>query len=168
MDYETKIYLLNSLKLKKQPLLSIFTHPKESRFKALFNNLKTKKKRKTMRVCPKKINIGLDKRTSIIIKNIPENITNEQFKNIILNFSQFIDFFYVPIKIRTRKNLRVAFVNVTNCNEIVPIYMGLLYKNKFIYDNPDIEMEICYSKVQGKDKLYERFFYEYNKLFHFK
>ena len=168
MDYETKIYLLNSLKLEKHPLLSIFTHPKESRFKKLFNNLKTKKKRKTMRVCPKKINIGLDKRTSIIIKNIPENITNEQFKNIILNFSQFIDFFYVPIKIRTRKNLRVAFVNVTNCNEIVPIYMGLLYKKKFIYDNPDIEMEICYSKVQGKNKLYERFFYEYNKLFHFK
>ena len=168
MDYETKIYLLNSLKLKKQPLLSIFTHPKESRFKILFDNLKVKKKRKTMSVCPKNINLGLDKRTSIIIKNIPDYVTNEQFKKILLNFSQFIDFFYVPIKIRTRKNLRVAFVNVTNCYEIIPIYMGLLYKMKFIYDNPDIEMEICYSKVQGKDKLYERFFYEYNKLFPFK
>ena len=34
---------------------------------------------------------------------------------------------------------------------------------KFIYDNPDIEMEICYSKVQGKAKLIGRFFHEFNK-----
>ena len=167
-DKNLEQYLIKSLNLNDNIISIIFTHPKESRFTKLFQTIKTKTKRKTMSVNPKNIMLGLDKRTSIIIKNIPKNMTNEQFKNIILNFSQFIDFFYVPIKIRTRKNLRVAFVNVTNCNEIVPIYMGLLYKKKFIYDNPDIEMEICYSKVQGKDKLYERFFYEYNKLFHFK
>ena len=74
------------------------------------------------------------------------------------NFCQFIDFYYVPIKIRTRKKLRVAFVNVLNFKQIVPIYMGLIYKVKFIYNNPNIEMEICYSKVQGKQLLIQRFF----------
>ena len=59
--------------------------------------------------------------------------------------------------IKTRKNLRVAFVNVLDAKQIVPIYMGL-YKMKFVYNSPNIEMEICYSKVQGKEQLLRRFF----------
>ena len=38
--------------------------------------------------------------------------------------------------------------------------MGLLYKMKFVYDNPNIGMEICYSKVQGKNQLIQRFINE--------
>ena len=154
-------YLISSLKLNQKKISVIFTHPKESRFKKLFETLKTKKKRKTMSVNPKNIMLGLDKRTSIIIKNIPENITSDQFKRIVINYCPLIDFFYVPIKIRTRKKLRVAFVNVINYTQIVPIYMGLIYKMKFVYSNPDIEMEICYSKVQGKNQLIQRFFHEF-------
>lgn len=157
-----QLYLLESLKLSKTLILTIFTHPKESRFKDLFQTIKIKKKRKTMSVNPKNIMLGLDKRTSIIIKNIPENINSDEFKKIILKFDPMIDFFYVPLKIRTRKKLRVAFVNVTNYLQIVPIYMGLLYKMKFVYNNSSIEMEICYSKVQGKNQLIQRFFNEFN------
>ena len=156
-------YLINSLNLNKEISFSFFNHPNESRFKNLFNNIKPKKKRKTMSVSPKNIMLGLDKRTSIIIKNIPENISQEQFKQIISNFNPYFDFYYVPINIRTRKKLRVAFINVINSLQIVPIYMGL-YKMKFKYNNPDIEMEICYSKVQGKDLLIKRFFHELNNI----
>ena len=162
MNIPLEEYLINSLNLNKEISFTFFKHPNESRFKYLFDNIKPKKKRKTMSVSPKNIMLGLDKRTSIIIKNIPENISQEGFKQIILNFNPFIDFYYVPIKIRTRKNLRVAFVNVINSLQIVPIYMGLLYKMKFQYNSPDIEMEICYSKVQGKDLLMKRFFHELN------
>ena len=153
-------YLITSLKLNVNMISLIFDHPEESRFKNLFDSIKVKKKRKTMSVNPKNIMLGLDKRTSIIIKNIPENITPQQFKQIIIKFCPYFDFFYVPIKIRTRKKLRVAFVNVLNYSNIVPIYMGLIYKTKFIYNSPDIEMEICYSKVQGKNQLIQRFFQE--------
>ena len=155
-------YLIESLDLSKDSNSYIFKHPKESRFKIFFNNLKAKRKRKTMSVNPKNIMLGLDKRTSIIIKNIPEDLSPEQFQKIILKFNPYIDFYYVPLKIKTRKKLRVAFVNVLNFIDIVPIYMGLLYKMKFIYHNPHIEMEICYSKVQGKDLLIKRFFKELN------
>ena len=110
-----------------------------------------------MMVNPKNALLGLDKRTSIIIKNIPDYISDEQFKNIVLSFNKEIDFFYVPMNIKTRKNLRVAFVNVLEYKQIVPIYMGL-YKMKFVYNSPNIEMEICYSKVQGKEQLFRRFF----------
>lgn len=155
-------YLIKSLNLNEDSdtFFSFFNHPKESRFKNIFDNIKIKKKRKTMSVYPKNVMLGLDKRTSIIIKNIPENFTPEQFKRIIVNLNPEIDFFYVPNKIRTRKKLRVAFVNVLNYLQIVPIYMGLLYKMKFIYQNPDVGIEICYSKVQGKNQLIQRFFHE--------
>ena len=142
-------YLLMSLNLSSRLKSMIFNHPKESRFKGLFSTMKVKKKRKTMSVNPKNVMLGIDRRTSIIIKNI------------VMQYNPFIDFFYVPIKIRTRKRLRVAFVNVLNYTQIVPIYMGLIYKSKFVYNSHDIEMEICYSKVQGKNQLIQRFFQEF-------
>ena len=156
-------HLIITLNLNIKKISDIFNHPKESRFISLFETIKVKKKRKTMSVNPKNIILGLDKRTSIIIKNIPEDITSEQFKQIVTSFCQFIDFYYVPLKIRTRKKLRVAFVNVLNYSQIVPIYMGLIYKMKFVYSSPDIKMEICYSKVQGKNQLIQRFFHEFQQ-----
>ena len=150
-------YLIKSLKLSPLKLKNMFQYPSESRFKEFFTQHKAKKKRKTMKVNPKNVNLGLDKRTSIIIKNIPDYISDDQFRNIILNLNKNIDFFYVPSNIKTRKNLRVAFVNVLESKQIVPIYMGL-YKMKFVYNSPNIEMEICYSKVQGKEQLMRRFF----------
>ena len=150
-------YLIESLKLSPTKLKYILKYPSESRFKEFFTVQKSKKKRKTMMVNPKNVALGLDKRTSIIIKNIPDYISEEQFKTIILSFNKYIDFFYVPMNIKTRRNLRVAFVNVLEYKQIVPIYMGL-YKMKFVYNSPNIEMEICYSKVQGKEQLFRRFF----------
>ena len=150
-------YLIKSLKLSPLKLKNMFQYPSESRFKEFFTQHKAKKKRKTMMVNPKYVNLGLDKRTSIIIKNIPDYISDDQFRNIILHLNKNIDFFYVPSNIKTRKNLRVAFVNVLESKQIVPIYMGL-YKMKFVYNSPNIEMEICYSKVQGKEQLMRRFF----------
>ena len=150
-------HLIKSLKLNIK-LISFFKHPKESRFINLFKNIKNHKKKKGMKVCPKDIMLGKDQRTSIIIKNIPEYITEEEFKQIIIKFSPNFDFFYIPNNIITRKKLRVAFINVLNCMEIVPIFMGLIYRTKFIYKNQDINIEICYSKVQGKDRLIQRFF----------
>ena len=157
MDLEIEIYFVDNLKLCPQKIKLLLNHPNESRFKEFFIQNKSKKKRKTMMVNPKNIMLDLDKRTSIIIKNIPDD-SDEQFKNIVLNFNKEIDFFYIPMNIKTRKKLRVAFVNVLNYKQIVPIYMGLIYKMKFIYSNPSIEMEICYSKVQGKTLLMQRFF----------
>ena len=150
-------YLITSLHLSPIKIKQILKYPTESRFKEFFSQHKVKKKRKTMTVNPKNCVLGLDKRTSIIIKNIPDYISDEQFKNIVLNFNKEIDFFFVPMNIKTRKNLRVAFVNVLDYKQIVPIYMGL-YKMKFVYSSPNIEMEICYSKVQGKEQLLRRFF----------
>ena len=143
----------------------VFSHPRESRFKTLFEQLKPKSKiiEKTNTINLKDIMLNKDKRTSIIIKNIPEDISNDSFKQILLSLSSFIDYFYVPYGMQTKNNLRLAFVNVLNCKQIVPIYMGLLYRMKFHYYNPDVNMEISYSKYQGKDKLTQRFLDDFKK-----
>ena len=161
MEFVEK-YLINTLNLPSYVSKEIFSYPKESRFQKLFQELKPKnRKKKAMTVNPKNILLNLDKRTSIIVKNIPNEITSEQFKNIVLSYSPYVNFFYIPFSIHTRKQLRVAFINVINYKYIVPIYMGLLYKTKFNYNNPDIELEICYSRVQGKDQLIKRFYCEF-------
>ena len=86
-------YLIKSLKLSPLKLKNMFQYPSESRFKEFFTQHKAKKKRKTMKVNPKNVNLGLDKRTSIIIKNIPDYISDDQFRNIILNLNKNINFF---------------------------------------------------------------------------
>ena len=48
-------YLVTSLGLNIKNISLIFNHPKETRFKDLFETIKVKKKRKTMSVNPKKI-----------------------------------------------------------------------------------------------------------------
>lgn len=158
-DFLIENYLVNSLNLSSNKIRLLLNHPTESRFKNLFEyKPQKKKKRKVMNVNPRNIMLGLDKRSSIIIKNISDDLNEMQFKKIVFTFSKEIDFFYIPKNIKTRRNLRVAFVNVLNYKQIVPIYMGLLYKMKFIYSSPKIKMEICYSKVQGKEQLIKRFF----------
>ena len=159
MDFLLENYLVNSLNLSSDKIRLLLKHPTESRFKDLFEyKPQKKKKRKTMNVNPRSIMLGLDQRTSIIIKNISDDLNEMQFKKIVFTFSKDIDFFHIPQTIKTRKNLRVAFVNVLHFKQIVPIYMGLLYKMKFIYSSPNIHMEVCYSKVQGKELLMKRFF----------
>ena len=159
MDFLIENYLVNSLNLSSDKIRLLLKHPTESRFKDLFEyKPQKKKKRKTMNVNPRSIMLGLDQRTSIIIKNISDDLNEMLFKKIVFTFSKDIDFFHIPQTIKTRKNLRVAFVNVLHFKQIVPIYMGLLYKMKFIYSSPNIHMEVCYSKVQGKELLMKRFF----------
>ena len=159
MDFLIENYLVNSLNLRSDIIRLLLKHPTESRFKDLFEyKPQKKKKRKTMNLNPRSIMLGLDQITSIIIKNISDDLDEMQFKKIVFTFSKDIDFFHIPLTIKTRKNLRVAFVNVLHFKQIVPIYMGLLYKMNFIYSSPNIHMEICYSKVQGKELLMKRFF----------
>ena len=136
----------------------VYSHPKESRFKKFLEEIKPKRKRKpkSMKVNPKNVMLGIDKRTSIVIKNIPKDVSTQKFYELILSFCPEINYFYVPVNIKSRKKLRIAFVDVINSEDIVPIYMGL-YKMKFNYDKPNINMEICYSKYQGKNRLIQRF-----------
>ena len=102
-----------------------------------------------------KILTGEDKRTTILIKNLPKNMTKNQLKMIIEKIAN-INYIYIPLFMLSDDNLRCAFVNVINSKSIIDIYLKLKKLN-FKYDNPNTKIEITYSMLQGKKALIENF-----------
>ena len=138
-----------------------FNKPKESRFNKFFsenknNNSMTGK----LQLNGHKIFIGEDKRTTILIKNIPRNMTKNQLKLILEKIAN-INYIYIPLFMLSAENLRCAFVNVVNSKSIIDIYLKLR-KINFYYDNPNTKIEISYSKLQGKKALIDNFKQERN------
>ena len=133
-----------------------YCQPCESRFLKSFNKTRNKKNKNETETNLYKISLdkimnGEDKRTTIIIKNIPNNITKENINEILYGVGNF-NFLYLPYDKYKKKNLGFAFVNMINYRSIIYLF------NKLInYQFETIEMknniEICYSKIQGKVSL---------------
>jgi len=145
-----------------------FSSPPSSRFESLFlflNKTDSTTKKKfvvSYTILPDRVMQGEDKRTSLIIKNIPKNVKKKEIRNMIEKYGN-INFLAVS-KDKNIENFIVAYLNVINYKSIVPIYMGLR-KHTFNYLGKTINIEIYYSKVQGKDELKKLFKnnYEWNK-----
>ena len=140
-----------------------FISPPSSRFESLFNDLiesnENKKNDLSYLIYPERIIRGEDKRTSILIKNIPKNIKKNDIRNLVEKYAN-INFLGITHD-RKSKSLIVAYLNVINYKSVVPIFMGLR-KNTFNYNNEEILTQIYYSKFQGKEEL-KKVFKERNK-----
>ena len=131
-----------------------FDSPSSSRFESLFIVLKkiggNKNKNVSYKILPERIISGEDKRTSILIKNIPKNIQKKEIRGMV---EQFANINYLGItQDKKIKNFIIAYINVINYKSVVPIFMGLR-KRIFNYNNKEIITELYYSKIQGKEKL---------------
>jgi RNA recognition motif-containing protein len=141
-----------------------FESPLSSRFESLFlflnkNDSNAKKKNIiSYTILPDQVMQGEDKRTSLIIKNIPKNIKKKEIRSLIEKYGN-INFLAVS-KDKNIENCIVAYLNVINYKSIVPIFMGLR-KLSFSYLGKTFNIEINYSKVQGKDELKKLFNYNY-------
>lgn len=171
----------NTLVLKL--FFSGFSYPRESRFIKNFNKSKTtqkqiqiKQKGKSLNIEPVNISNGKDKRTTIIIKNLPNDISKEDLKTIIEPLGN-INFIYIPILIKNKNKttLPCAYINVINYKTILKIvqkFEQIKNLNK-IQSNKDLsKVEIFYSGTQGKYALINRFSLEKNfylqiKQYHF-
>lgn len=133
-----------------------FEKRKESRFNKFFSENKSSNcDGKKLQLNGHKIFTGEDKRTTILIKNIPRNMTKNQLKLILEKIAN-INYIYIPLFMLTDDNLRCAFVNVVNSKSIIDIYLKLK-KINFVYDNPNTKIEIIYSQLQGKKALIDNF-----------
>lgn len=138
-----------------------FNKPEESRFNKFFSENKNNNSlTKRLQLNGHKILTGEDKRTTILIKNIPRNMTKNQLKLILEKIAN-INYIYIPLFMLSSDNLRCAFVNVVNSKSIIDIYLKLR-KINFYYDNPNTKIEISYSKLQGKKALIDNFKEERN------
>ncbi len=125
------------------------------KFFSIKNKKTINKNQGSFTISLEKIKKGEDKRTSIIIKNLPNSINKEFINEMLLGVGN-INYLYLPFDKYSNKNLGFAFVNMVNYRSIIQLYNKLKeYKfDKFEMKRP---IEICYSKVQGKNELSQMF-----------
>lgn len=135
-----------------------FNSPSSSRFESLFLNLnksdENKKNNISYIIFPERIIRGEDKRTSILIKNIPKNVKKKEIRGLIENYAN-INFLGLT-QDKKSKSYIVAYFNVINYKSVVPIFMNLR-KHKYNYNNKEMVIELYYSKFQGKEELKKKF-----------
>eukprot|EP01102_Stenamoeba_stenopodia_P008068 TRINITY_DN228_c0_g1_i2.p1 TRINITY_DN228_c0_g1~~TRINITY_DN228_c0_g1_i2.p1 ORF type:complete len:719 (-),score=88.91 TRINITY_DN228_c0_g1_i2:655-2811(-) len=100
---------------------------------------------------------GKDKRTTIMIKNIPNKYGNSAILQLInRRFKDKYDFWYLPIDFAAKSNFGFAFINFINYLDIIDFYNEF---NGFTwpqYSSSKI-VEIRYARLQGKLDLIRNF-----------
>ena len=138
-----------------------FTRPLTSRFISSFFPFEStkqflpKRSNKTIFISLDKILKGDDKRTSIMIKNLPSEVTKDYINEILSDIGN-INYIYLPHEKHSKKNLGFAFVNVVNYKNIVKLY-NKLNGTKLKDYQMKRPIEVCYSKIQGKEGLAQMF-----------
>ena len=132
-----------------------YKSPTSSRFESLFLSLKKsdiyKKNSYTSSIIfPERIIQGEDKRTTIIIKNIPKIVKKREIRSMIEKYGNIN--YLALVQDHNFENFIIAYLNVINYKNFVPIFMGLR-KHTFNYFNRIVQIEILYSKIQGKEEL---------------
>ena len=98
-----------------------------------------------------------DRRTTLMIKNIPNKYTISSFlEEINVNFKYTYDIFYLPIDYVNKCNLGFAFINFVEPFHLIlfyELYLGKKWK-KF---NSDKICELLYAKFQGRKDLIAHF-----------
>ena len=94
-----------------------------------------------------------DRRTSIMIKNIPNKFTGEILLNIInQNFKGAYNIFILPTDNNKYKNFGYAFINFIS-SYYIPYFYFLFNGKMWSSTNSQKICEITYSKIQGKKSL---------------
>ena len=94
-----------------------------------------------------------DKRTTIMIKNIPNKFTKEKLLEFIdKNFENSYDLFLLPKDGNKNRNFGYAFINFISSYSIP--YFYFMFNGKKWTDTNSLKVcEITYSKIQGRNEL---------------
>lgn len=173
----------------------LFSHPNKSRFIDFFSHLnqiqiqdqnqndiqknkykKRPRQKKNMEISIDLIEKGIDKRTSLLIKNINTRMNKQEVIEWLLSLTK-MDYIYVPEDDHTHKILGFAFVNVFFYKDIIdfiykinstsPIFLPK-FKNFYYCNNlPNNDnnhflnsakkIGVCYLKKQGVPTLTKTF-----------
>ena len=100
---------------------------------------------------------GLDTRTTLMIKNIPNKYDQEMLLLAVNKRHQgTYDFFYLPIDFKNRCNVGYAFINFIDPKSIPSFYEEFDNK-KWEKFNSEKVCRISYARIQGKQSMIEHF-----------
>ncbi|KAK9810778.1 hypothetical protein WJX73_006520 [Symbiochloris irregularis] len=104
-----------------------------------------------------KVLAGEDRRTTIMLKNIPNKYTQKMLlATIDEDFRGSYDFFYLPIDFKNKCNVGYAFLNLLKPETIVPLAQRFNRK-KWERFNSEKVCHITYARIQGKHALVTHF-----------
>ena len=94
-----------------------------------------------------------DKRTTLIIRNIPNKYTIQLFQNEInKHFYGKYDILYLPLDFVNKTNLGFGFINFIDPIHILYFFSEFIGKKWNIF-NSDKRCQLAYAKIQGKNAL---------------
>jgi len=104
-----------------------------------------------------KVREGGDKRTTLMIKNIPNKYSQKMLLSAVdERHKGTYDFFYLPIDFKNKCNVGYAFVNFINPLAI-PAFHEEFNNRKWDKFNSEKVCEISYARIQGKNTLITHF-----------
>lgn len=107
---------------------------------------------------PHAIARGEDKRTTCMIRNIPNKYTQSDLIHTISEQCAdiFYNFLYVPVNVRNRRNVGYAFINFEDPQDIIPFYHRF-HGNIWANFNSNKVCAVAYARMQGLDALVNHF-----------
>lgn len=111
---------------------------------------KKEQDRKQFQLDLEKVAQGLDKRTTLMIKNIPNKYTQKMLlQTIDLKFKGHYDFFYLPIDFKNKCNVGYAFINFVNPLHSFAAFCEEFNLKKWEKFNSEKVCDIAYARIQG-------------------
>ena len=96
---------------------------------------------------------GIDKRTTIMIRHIPNKYSYENIiEEINIVCKDKYDFFYLPLDYQNNCNLGYAFINFINPLHIIYFYKTFKSR-KWLHYNSYKECDLTFARFQGKNEL---------------
>ena len=174
MKYSLDFCKIQWLNREFLPMNYAFKYSKnESRFINIFNTLKKlsssnieneiyemksmKQNKRTSEINIYKILTLEERRTTLMIKNVPNKFTKDIFLSIFnKEFEDKFDLFLLPTDIKEKKNYGYAFINFINPLDI--IYFFYRFNGKKWPNTNSVKIcEIVFSKIQGINKMIKHY-----------
>eukprot|EP00294_Goniomonas_avonlea_P005671 CAMPEP_0114558788 /NCGR_PEP_ID=MMETSP0114-20121206/10573_1 /TAXON_ID=31324 /ORGANISM="Goniomonas sp, Strain m" /LENGTH=839 /DNA_ID=CAMNT_0001744211 /DNA_START=29 /DNA_END=2548 /DNA_ORIENTATION=- len=101
---------------------------------------------------------GADKRTTLMVKNIPNKYNQRMLLSAVDDRlgGPMYDFFYLPIDFKNKCNVGYAFINFTNPMSL-PAFFEQFHGRRWEKFNSDKVCEVAYARIQGKQALITHF-----------
>lgn len=104
-----------------------------------------------------RIEQGLDTRTTVMIKNIPNKMTDKELTGFINDVCpRRIDFLYLRMDFQNGCNVGYAFVNFINVQDLLLFAKMKLNERWNLYSSEKV-LQMSYANYQGKEALVEKF-----------